>query len=228
MAKPKITFYVDIVSPFAYLAFYALNNFPVFAPCEITYVPIFLGGVMKACGNTPPLRIKNKDTWVGRERNRWATKFNIPIMEGMPEGFPPNTVTVMLSFRIPSPMRALSLIAAHHPTHLQSSIAACYDAFWVQGKAIQDPAILTAALASALGQSQAQELMKEVGSQEARNLLSENTDEALREGAFGLPWIVATNPAGEKEAFWGFDHLAQVVDHLGLERPREGPWRALL
>lgn len=157
----------------------------------------------------------DKDTWVGRERNRWATKFNIPIMEGMPEGFPPNTVTVMLSFRIPSvshlffpfsfppykqtnkpclthpPANACSLlIAAHHPTHLQSSIAACYDAFWVQGKAIQDPAILTAALASALGQSQAQELMKEVGSQEARNLLSENTDEALREGAFGLPWIV--------------------------------------
>lgn len=31
--------------------------------------------------------------------------------------------------------------------------------------------------------------MKEVGSQEARNLLSENTEEALREGAFGLPWI---------------------------------------
>ncbi|EON65021.1 hypothetical protein W97_04256 [Coniosporium apollinis CBS 100218] len=219
MPNPKITFYVDIVSPFAYLAFYALNNFPVFAQCEITYIPIFLGGVMKACGNTPPLRIKNKAEWVGRERDRWAKKFNIPIMEGVPEGFPVNTIT---------PQRALSLIAAHNPTALRSAIAACYDTFWVRGKPIQDPAILAAALASVLGQSQAQEVMNEVGSQEARNLLSENTEEALREGAFGLPWIVATNPAGEKEAFWGFDHLAQVVDHLGLERPREGPWRALL
>ncbi len=45
--------------------------------------------------------------------------------------------------------------------------------------------------------------------------------------------IAATNAAGEKECFWGFDHIAQVTDHLGLKRPvsgssLEGGWRAML
>jgi 2-hydroxychromene-2-carboxylate isomerase len=37
-----------------------LQNDPVFKKCEITYVPIFLGGVMKACGNTAPINIKSR------------------------------------------------------------------------------------------------------------------------------------------------------------------------
>jgi hypothetical protein len=102
MAGPKLTLYVDTVSPFSYEAYYILRvssghasslglsrtsvrgyvqthigselfettlrelqlselnrtlirfrlqNDPVFQKCEITYVPIFLGGVMKACGS---------------------------------------------------------------------------------------------------------------------------------------------------------------------------------
>src|ERR1700693_5006577 len=37
----------------------SLQNDPVFKKCEITYVPIFLGGVMKACGNIPPIKVKS-------------------------------------------------------------------------------------------------------------------------------------------------------------------------
>jgi len=107
MAGPKLTLYVDTVSPFAYEAYYILRvssryvssvslssskglclnsiwerrawkviwevpswnrvlillrkqNDPVFKKCEISYIPIFLGGVMKACGNVPPISIKSK------------------------------------------------------------------------------------------------------------------------------------------------------------------------
>ena len=38
----------------------------------------------------------------------------------------------------------------------------------------------------------------------------------------------ATNPQGHTEAFWGFDRVGQVIDHLGLERPDDGSWRAML
>ena len=31
----------------------------VFRGCDITYVPVFLGGIMKATGNRPPLEIKS-------------------------------------------------------------------------------------------------------------------------------------------------------------------------
>lgn len=29
---------------------------------------------------------------------------------------------------------------------------------------------------------------------------------------------MATNAKGETEGFFGFDHLGQVIEHLGLER----------
>ena len=41
--------------------------------------------------------------------------------------------------------------------------------------------------------------------------------------------FTATNSKGEKESFWGFDHLGQVMDHLGLERPRNNRgWKSML
>ena len=61
MAKPKITLFVDTVSPFAYMAFYVLRNSPVFQQCDITYVPIFLGGLMKKCDNRPPIQITSAE-----------------------------------------------------------------------------------------------------------------------------------------------------------------------
>jgi 2-hydroxychromene-2-carboxylate isomerase len=55
MAKPKLTLYVDIVSPFAYMAYYTTRHSPMFKDVEITYKPIFLGGLMKACDNRTPV-----------------------------------------------------------------------------------------------------------------------------------------------------------------------------
>lgn len=60
--------------------------------------------------------------------------------------------------------------------------------------------------------------MGKMGSAEVKGRLQENTDLAIKEGAFGLPWFVATNAQGQTERFWGFDHLGQVIEHLGLER----------
>ena len=82
--KPKLTLFVDIVSPFGYYAFHTLQvitrthhqnwrrrrrklterliepqKSPIFNQVEITYIPIFLGGVMKACDNRPPINIKS-------------------------------------------------------------------------------------------------------------------------------------------------------------------------
>jgi hypothetical protein len=51
---------------------------------------------------------------------------------------------------------------------------------------------------------------------------------AFNDGAFGLPWFTCINSEGKTEGFWGLDHLGQVSDFLGLDRPRMGGWKALL
>jgi 2-hydroxychromene-2-carboxylate isomerase len=58
--------------------------------------------------------------------------------------------------------------------------------------------------------------------------LTANTDLAVQQGAFGLPWFVATNAAGQAEGFWGFDRLGQVLQHLGLDKSDANELRAML
>lgn len=47
-----------------------------------------------------------------------------------------------------------------------------------------------------------------------------NTALAVEQGAFGLPYFVATDAQGRSEGFWGFEHLALVAEHLGVEKER--------
>ena len=123
MGKSKITLYVDIVSPFAYMGYYAMRHHPAFSSVQITYIPIFLGGLMKACNNTPPIQIKNKDKWIGVERLRWAQQFNIPMSKETPKGFPVLTLTTM---------RAMCYVQLKYPDQLIACLDALYESFWVQ------------------------------------------------------------------------------------------------
>ena len=52
--------------------------------------------------------------------------------------------------------------------------------------------------------------------EQVRTLLRRNTEQAMAEGAYGLPWFTAYNAQGERDDFWGFDHLGQVISFLGL------------
>lgn len=216
----KITLYFDIVSPFAYIAFHALQNSPAFRNCTVSYVPIFLGGLMHSCGNTPPIKIKNKDIWINQERIRWSRYFRVPMVDHFPHDFPPLTLGVQ---------RALCAVSQRYPELLVPAIASLYYAFWADGnsKVIQ-PEIFGPILEKVLGKERTHEIVKDSNTSDIKSLLNENTDRAFRSGAFGLPWFECTNPQGEMEGFWGIDHLGQVADFCELERRIEPGFRALL
>lgn len=67
-----------------------------------------------------------------------------------------------------------------------------------------------------------------IAGKEGKEVLNKNTDHAFQNGGFGLPYFVATNSEGQTECFWGVDHIAQVTQHLGLEKPKTGGWKAVL
>jgi len=178
---------------------------------------------MKACGNTAPINIKNKDKWIEVERRRWARLFSIPIAEKTPEGFPPLTLTIM---------RALCALTVLHPgKEGQPILIKCLDAlfhsYWVELRKTNEKDVLAEVLSGVLGEEETKNVM-EMAAKEGKEVLLKNTDKAFADGAFGLPWFVATNSKGETQGFWGVDHLGQVTDHLGLEKPRTGGWKALL
>ena len=89
---------------------------------------------MQACGNKAPIEIKNKAKWINLERQRWAEQFKIPILEGSPEPFPQLTV---------NPMRALCLVQKQHPAALSDCFGAMWQAFWVEGREIRKPEVVS-------------------------------------------------------------------------------------
>ncbi|KAK4115612.1 hypothetical protein N656DRAFT_775530 [Canariomyces notabilis] len=106
MARPKITHYVDMLSPFSYTAYHILRHDAVFMECDITHVPVSLVGLMQKCGNTPPIMIKNKDHWTRRERLRWASAFSVPMTVPIPPDFPgPAQLPIMRALCVVSASR---------------------------------------------------------------------------------------------------------------------------
>ncbi|EME39674.1 hypothetical protein DOTSEDRAFT_139146 [Dothistroma septosporum NZE10] len=214
-----ITLFVDIISPFGYMAYWLTRNSPAFSSFQISYFPILLGGLNQQTGGVPPINIKNKDTWIGKERLRWAKQFSIPISEGMPDPFPQSTVNTQ---------RALCYISSKHPDRMTDALDALYHAFWVEGKTIGKPEVISAALEPKLGESLTKEVMEGIKSDEVKKMLVENTKTAFADGAFGLPWFKATNVAGETEGYWGVDHVGQLLQHMGVETKGEGGYKAML
>ena len=95
---------------------------------------------------------------------------------------------------------------------------ALYRTYWVEGRPIQNLEVIAAGLASAFSDDEVKAIMARVGDPEVKKLLLTNSELAVQEGAFGIPWFVATNSEGVTEGFWGVDHLGQVVRFLGVDR----------
>ncbi|KAK8129280.1 2-hydroxychromene-2-carboxylate isomerase [Apiospora kogelbergensis] len=222
MVAPSIRLYVDVVSPFAYQAFHILRHDPVFKGVHVEYIPIFLGGLMHACGNTAPIQIKNKDKWIGQERLRWARAFDVPMIDTVPANFPPNTLHTMRAVcalsRLPDDDKQDKLVRG---------LEALFGAMWTEHAEVARPDVFGPVLVKALGEEVAEKALASAPTA-GKTALKENTDQAFADGAFGLPWMVCTNSRGQTEGFWGVDHMGQVLQFMGLERPREGGWKSLL
>lgn len=142
------------------------------------------------------------------------------MMEGTPEPFPQPTLQTQ---------RALCAIQLNHSSEkLIAAFQALYEAFWVQGKPINQPEVISTALMNVFSDAEIQEIIKASQEKGAKQRLTENSDQAMESLAFGLPWFVATNSKGETETFWGVDHLGLVATHLGLDRRGEPGLRAML
>jgi 2-hydroxychromene-2-carboxylate isomerase len=220
MAKPKIALYVDIVSPFSYMAYWTTRHSPILSNVEISYIPMFLGGLMKACDNRPPLDIRNKDKWIDVERLRWSSAFKIPMTKTTPEGFPVLTLQTM---------RAMCALQILDESKLPLALDALYESFWVQANsAVGKPDGFELILDKAIGKELTGKVMKDMNGKDAKARLMSNTDLAFNNGAFGLPWWQCTNTEGKTESFWGFDHFGQVAEFLGLDRSGQEGMRAML
>jgi len=191
-----IEFFFDFVSPTAYIAHHVLPKIADKAGADLVYRPMFLGGVMKATGNSPPAFVPAKGAWMSHDLARWCKKYGVEFTFN--PHFPVNTLAIM---RGACALQGEDVFPAY--------LDAMFNAVWKDAKNMGDPEEI-AKVASALG------LDPEVFAAlyqkpEWKQALKANTDEAVERGAFGAPSIFVGD-----DLYFGQDRLFMVAEALGL------------
>ncbi|MGA6972642.1 MAG: 2-hydroxychromene-2-carboxylate isomerase [Candidatus Binatus sp.] len=187
MAK-QIEFFYDYLSPFSYLADTQLPALAARTGAEIVYRPALLGATMKATNNSGPLVIQGKGNYNVTDFQRWAKRYGVPAK--FSPYFPFNSIPLLRT-----------AVAAQIHGQFALFHAAAFRAIWEQEL---DPGNKEA-LRRILDVAQLDPAL--VDSDEIKNQLRANVDEAVSRGAFGAPTFFVNG-----EIFWGNDRLDFVEE----------------
>jgi len=187
-----ITFHLDFISPYAYLAFEQLPEALKGISYSATYRPVLFAGMLKHHGQLGPAEIAGKREWSYRQVMWLAHSLNIPMQ--MPASHPFN----------PLPLLRLA-IACHAGATGEANRYVCETIFRHVWRGGQDAGSVERIEALAAQLSPAYD----VQSDGVKNSLKNNTAEAIALGVFGVPSLTVDN-----KVFWGLDALPMLRAYL--------------
>jgi len=199
----QITFFLDFISPYAYLAFEHLPQALQGLSYAVEYRPVLFAGMLKRHGQLGPAEVAPKRDWTYRQVLWNAHRHGIEMR--MPAMHPFN----------PLPLLRLAIACGASGSANRYVCETIFRHVWRGG-------------ADAVDASRLESLVKQL--QPARDLaaddvkaeLKANTDEAIARGVFGVPTC-----AVDGKLFWGFDALPMLRDYLeGDAWFASGAWEA--
>lgn len=196
----SLVFCFDFVSPYAYLAACRLPALVAEHDVDVELRPVLLSGLLNAHGQLGPAEIPPKRLWVFKEAARRAALAGVPF--GLPHSHPFNPLLALRA--------VLAAPAEARPTLCTRLWAEVWGGEATGG--LQDPAVVAARADQAGLDGGA--LVQEATSSAVKRRLRELTEDALRQGAFGVPTLFVGD-----ELFWGYDALDPVDLHLRGQDP---------
>ncbi|RID97100.1 2-hydroxychromene-2-carboxylate isomerase [Simplicispira hankyongi] len=185
-----ITFYLDFISPYAWLAFERLPEALEGLSYSVEYRPVLLGALLQQQGNPGPAGIPPKRDWTYRHVSWLGHSLGIPLQ--MPARHPFN----------PLPLLRQALACSVDGSINRFVAGTVLRHVWVGGHDALDPARLDA-LAQALGPQLKPDMEPQGAAVKA--LLRANTDAAAAQGVFGVPAFGV-----DGKLFWGLDALPML------------------
>ena len=178
--------YVDFISPFAYLQ---SEQFAALGPrVEIRYRPVLLAGILGANGQKGPAEIPAKR----------AFTYRFVVWQAKRDG-------IVLKFPPEHPFNPLSLLRLALACDCRpEAVRTIFRFVWRDGR-LPDLPIEWAELTAELGIGDAQ---ARIAAPEIKDELRRNTEEAIARGVFGVPTLAIGS-----ELFWGADATAMAADY---------------
>lgn len=186
----QITFYLDFISPYAYLAFEKLPHALEGLSYAVDYRPVLFAGLLKHHGQLGPAEIAPKRDWTYRQVLWLAHCEGVPMQ--MPAAHPFN----------PLPLLRLALACGTGGLANRYVCETLFRHVWRGGADAGDASRLDA-LRVALAPP------RDPGSDQAKADLKANTDEAIARGVFGVPTCEV-----DGRLFWGVDALPMLRAYL--------------
>lgn len=193
-----LTFYFDVISPYAFLAFEALPEFLTGHSHSVTYKPVLFAALLKHHGQLGPAEIVGKREWTYRQVQWLAQRQNTPLQMTATHPFNPLGLLRL----------AVACATPGDAAHLSPNRYVCEAVLrhvWQGGADAADAARL-AELTMLLAPARAPD------SDAVKAALKSNCDEAIAHGVFGVPTIEV-----DGKLFWGLDALPMLRDYLSGE-----------
>lgn len=205
-----IVFYLDFVSPYAWLAFERLPQVLEGLSHSVEYRPVLLGALLQQHGNPGPAGIAPKRDWTYRHAEWLGHALGTGL--DMPARHPFN----------PLPLLRQSLACSEDGSINRFVAGTVLRHVWLGGEDALDPARLERLADTLAPQAVPEEPGAEPGAR-AKALLRANTDAAAAQGVFGVPAFVV-----DGQLFWGLDGLPMLRARLEGDAWFDGPrWNAV-
>ena len=185
-----ITFYLDFISPYAWLAFDALPQALEGISHRVVYKPVVFGAMLKHHGQLGPAEIPAKRDWTYRQVQWQARAQGTPLQ--LPASHPFNSLALL----------RLATACDADGTPNRFVCDKIFRHVWCTGQDAADAERL-AALSADL------KPVGDVASDTVKQQLKAHTDEAISRNLFGVPSLVV-----DGQVFWGNDALPMLRAYL--------------
>lgn len=186
----EITFYLDFVSPYAYLAFHQLPRALMGQSYSVRYKPILFAALLKHYGHLGPAEIPPKRDWTYRHVLWLAHTLGVPLE--LPASHPFNPLGLL--------RLAVATDARGEPNRYVCETL--FHHVWRAGGEATDAQRLHA-LTQDLSPG------RDATGEDVKTQLKTHTAEALALGVFGVPTFMV-----DGKLFWGLDALPMLRAYL--------------
>ncbi|MFK8003947.1 MAG: 2-hydroxychromene-2-carboxylate isomerase [Polyangiales bacterium] len=183
----QIEFFFDYISPYAYLAWEDAQRIAREHEVELVAKPILFAALLNHNDTRGPAEIESKRRYLFVDILRKAEALGVEI--NVPATHPFN------------PLLALRVTCAADMATRSDVVSKLYAAVWRDAADMND-----AETYEALGLGAP---LAKASNAEVKQELRSNTEEAIRDGIFGVPTLRC-----DGELFWGVDNLPFLEDHL--------------
>ena len=197
-----ITFYLDFISPYAYLAFEKLPEALMGHSVHVSYKPILFAGLLKHHGQLGPAEIPGKREWTYRQVLWLARQHGVDLQ--LPAQHPFNPLGLL----------RLALACGHDGLANRYVCETIFRHVWLRSADAADAQRLQA-LTTQLAPEQLPD------GDAVKSQLKTNTEQAIAQGVFGVPTFEV-----DGKLFWGFDALPMLTAYLAGDEALEGEWLA--